>query len=69
MTEHQGNVLQAILVFVASLNALSFDQWISLCVVITGVLTFATNLYYRRKEFQHKQNLHIHKLNKQKETS
>lgn len=48
MNEHQTGVFQLFLTLFGMLHALTFQQWLSLVVVLTGLGTFLVNWYYKR---------------------
>lgn len=49
--EHVNNFVQAFTVLFGTIYALRFEQWISLCVVLTGVATLLVNWHYKHKEY------------------
>lgn len=55
--EHVNNIVQAFTVIFGTFYALRFEQWISLCVVLTGVATLLVNWHYKHKEYHLKKTM------------
>lgn len=50
--ENNNNSVQVLTVLFGSLYALSFQQWISLLVVLTGVISMLINWYYKQQSLK-----------------
>lgn len=53
--EQVNNGVQLLTVLFGSSYALAFEQWISLIVVLTGVVTMLINWHYKHKELRLKE--------------
>lgn len=49
MDNHSGNTFQFFLIMIGAVHALTFQQWISFFIVLTGVGHLLVNLYYKKK--------------------
>jgi uncharacterized membrane protein len=56
--EQHNNIVQFLVVLLGSLHALTFQQWVSLIVVLTGVISMLINWYYKHKTLKLQEKQH-----------
>lgn len=65
----RGNILTHwITVFLGALYGVTFEQWVSLFVLLVGLFTAVVNAYYKRREDARKDELHRLKIQAQTKT-
>ncbi len=63
ISEETNLVTQWVVVFFGVLYGLTFNQWISLGVLITGFITLCINWYYKQKHLELAERDSQHRLN------
>lgn len=64
--EHNNNLVQFFAVLIGVLHGLTFNQWISLGVLVTSFISMMITLHYKKKNYElAHQELALKRLNSQ----